>query len=246
MRCTAIQTQRVSLGDSLRDFLDNALPHLGEEDVVVITSKILSYAENSVVPCAGAHKDDLVRSEADHIFPQKLQKPPFVLPDITLKDGVLGVAAGIDESNAGDSYVLLPKDSMRSAAYVWRFLRERHNIKKLGVVVTDSKSQMLRRGVLGIALGWAGFKPLYSYVGQRDLDQRQLQHTSVNVVDALAVAAVFVMGEGAESTPLCLVQDVPRLTFLDKPVDSDDEGVIIPPEEDMYFSTLTGAQKMRH
>jgi F420-0:gamma-glutamyl ligase len=37
--------------------------------------------------------------------------------------------------------------------------------------------------------------------------------TKVNVADALAAAAVLVMGEGSEQTPLVVIGDVPFVTF---------------------------------
>src|SRR6266508_2193439 len=68
--------------------------------------------------------------------------------------------------------------------------------------ITDSKTAPLRVGVTGVTLAYSGFQALNDYVGTKDLFGRAWRMIKVNVVDALATAAVLVMGEGSEQTPL--------------------------------------------
>jgi F420-0:gamma-glutamyl ligase len=57
----------------------------------------------------------------------------------------------------------------------------------------------------------------------------------VNVLDALAAAAVFVMGEGAEQTPCALIKEAPKITFSDcPPTEEEVAAFTIPIEEDLY------------
>jgi F420-0:gamma-glutamyl ligase len=96
-------------------------------------------------------------------------------------------------------------------------MRKKFNLKKLGVIITDSHSIPLRRGSIGFALGYFGFKPLRSYLGKRHLTGRNMRMTRANLVDGLAAAAVLTMGEGGEQTPFAILRDVPGMEFINKP-----------------------------
>lgn len=96
--------------------------------------------------------------------------------------------------------------------------------------MTDSHTTPLRKGVTGVALAHWGFHPIENLVGTEDLFKKSLRMTSVNVLDALAVAAVLVMGESAESQPLALLQ-YPNVKFTDH--DTAHE-IKIPLHEDLY------------
>ncbi|MGL9689309.1 MAG: coenzyme F420-0:L-glutamate ligase [Wolbachia sp.] len=61
-------------------------------------------------------------------------------------------------------------------------------IKHLGILITDSNIAPMRLGVTGIALGWCGFEPFYSYVSKPDLYSRPLQVTQINLLDTLAAS----------------------------------------------------------
>ena len=87
-------------------------------------------------------------------------------------------------------------------------------------------------GLTGIALAHAGFRGVRSLVGAPDLFGRPLRMTQVNVVDAIASAAVLAMGEGSERCPLAIIQSS-EVEFCEA-VDS----VHIPIEEDIYGPLL--------
>jgi F420-0:gamma-glutamyl ligase len=67
----------------------------------------------------------------------------------------------------------------------------------------------LRAGIIGSALGYAGFAGLKNYRNKKDLFGRTFQFSSVNIADCLATAAVLVMGEGAERQPLAIIKNPP-------------------------------------
>ncbi len=236
MKVQAIKTTRVEPGDSLTALLETFVPALSEGCIVVVTSKVVSLCEGRVVAKGAVSKEKLITSQADAVV--RGPANPYGVC-LTLTDGMLMASAGIDESNAKDAYVLLPKDSQASAVFIWDFLRKRHNIKHLGVLITDSKTSILRSGVTGVALGWSGFEPLYSYIGKPDLYGNLLKMTRINLLDALATSAVLVMGEGAECTPMALIEDAPKLQFLDRsPSIEEQESIRIPLSLDLYAPLL--------
>ena len=94
-------------------------------------------------------------------------------------------------------------------------LQKKYDIKNLGVLITDSRAMPLRAGVVGTTSGYAGFKGLKSYKGQKDIFGRKFKFSSVNVADSLATAAILVMGEGKERQPLAIIQEAP-VKFCEK------------------------------
>ncbi|MES2768575.1 MAG: coenzyme F420-0:L-glutamate ligase [Bdellovibrionota bacterium] len=227
-----IQTSIFREGD-LAEFIIQSIPKslVQEEMVLAITSKIVSVAENRFISRDKISKEDLVKQEAD-VFLGEIGYGCF----LTIKDGLLIPSAGIDESNSeqGD-YILYPENPFQSAEKLWLKLRERWQISKLGIVLTDSHTTPLRRGVTGIALSYWGFQPLRKLIGTKDLFGRELQMTNMNLADGIAASTVLMMGEGSESTPLAIVEGL-DLEFCE--VSSLDE-LSIPLAEDLYGPILS-------
>jgi F420-0:gamma-glutamyl ligase len=139
--------------------------------------------------------------------------------------------AGIDESNAANGeLILLPKDSFKSAGCIRKKLMKYFGLKKLGVVITDSRLMPLRAGVVGVAFGYAGFKGLRDYRGTKDIFGRTLTMSQTNIADSLATAAVLLTGEGNEQTPLALIRYAP-VVFTHA---SNQKELHIDPKEDIY------------
>lgn len=214
MKVRAIQTHKVVPGEDgdLYVILDRYLPKLKESSVVAITSKIVAICEGRFVKTGAADKDDLIKQEAEYYLPRKLNKYGVML---TMKQNILAPSAGIDESNAHGHYVLWPKDPQKTANRIRAYLRKKHKVKNLGVIITDSRTLPLRWGTIGVSLSYSGFKPLNNYIGKKDLFGRRLEVTQSNIADALAVAAVLAIGEGAEQTPIAIMEDVSFVQFRD-------------------------------
>jgi putative folate metabolism gamma-glutamate ligase len=240
MKIKALKTHPIQAGESILAILDQHLPALTDRVVVAITSKILSLCQGHVVPKDSVRsKYDLVKREADAYLSEDRSNHNAHL---TIKNNILIPSAGIDESNGNGMYILYPRDIQQYAQTIWRHLCNKYKIKNLGVIITDSHTTPLRKGVTGITLGWYGFEPLYSYVGKPDIFNQPLQVTQINLLDALAASAVFVMGEGAEQTPLVLIEDVPKIKFLAHPLTHEEEQrVHIPLDEDIYAPILQNA-----
>jgi F420-0:gamma-glutamyl ligase len=224
--------------DDLWDVLAGALPPVPEGAVVAVASKIVSIGEGRCVPVeAVPSKDDLIRREADRYLER--DQTPGGVAMLTVTRNLLAPSAGVDASNGGGYYVLWPADPAASARRIWRFLRERFGLKRVGVVVADSHSIPLRRGVVGGALASWGFHPLRDYRRTPDLFGRPLRVSQTNLPDGLAAAAVVVMGEGAEQTPVALITDVPDIRFLSRGPGGPGaagrhDSLDVAPEDDLY------------
>lgn len=224
-----IQTSIFQSGDDLVEFIVKHVPPswMKEKTILVITSKIVSLAEGRLVPQNSIDKKDLIRQEAE-VFLGEIGYDV----SLTIKQGLLIAAAGIDESNSvHDDFILHPKDPFASAQIIHEKLKMHYSLKNLGIILTDSKTGPLRMGVVGVALSFAGFKPLKNMIGQKDLFDRPLKVTKINVADSLAGIAVFTMGEAAERKPLALIQNA-NVEFTNKPVAQE---LIVDPKDDMYL-----------
>lgn len=222
---TTIYKQHENLIEFICSSLDSNL--ICEGMVLVITSKIVSLAENRLISASALSKEALVQRESD-IFLGEIGYSCF----LTIKEGLFIASAGIDESNSENSeYILYPKNPFESAQRICDQLKEKWNLKELGIILSDSHTTPLRKGVTGIALSHWGFKGIKNLVGQEDLFHRKLKMTQINIADALASAAVLLMGEGSESCPLALIKGA-NLEFVDK---VDPLELRIPFEEDLYY-----------
>lgn len=241
MQVNAVKTRVVELGDSICSLLDEYIAQLTERSIIAITSKIISLSEGRVIAKSNvANKYKLIQQEADAYLAE-----PMSVHDthLTIKHQRIIPSAGIDESNVKDGYILYPSDSQTTSEKIWHHLREKHTITQLGVIITDSSVTPLRRGATGICIGWCGFEPLYNYIGQPDICDRPLQMTQINLLDALATAAVLVMGEGAEQTPLAIIQDAPKVSYLNRTPSRDEKNAIaVSMEEDLYSPILRNAE----
>lgn len=213
--------------DDLFAVLDESLPTIKDGDVLAVSSKVVAIAEGNCISAEEADKRAIVEQEADALIPRDDYWPT----PLTIKHNAFISAAGVDASNANGHYVLLPKEPFSSAATIRNYLKQKFNLTNIGVVITDSHSMPLRRGAMGISIGYAGINPLKSLVGEKDLFGRSFKVEVANVVDAVAAAATLVMGEGSESQPLVILRDVPELSFIDT---TDSGEHFVPPAEDIF------------
>lgn len=198
--------------DDLWELLSKSIKFLKENSIVAVTSKVVSIGEGRCIPLEKfKNKDELIMKEADIYLPRKLAPHGLVMH--TIKNNIFVASAGIDESNGNDYYILWPKNSQVSAKKIWKFLCKRFKVKNLGVLITDSRLVPLRQGVVGLCLGFFGFRPLRDYRGKLDLFGRKFKMETSNLPDSLATAAVLEMGEGSEQTPLAIIEDIPYIQF---------------------------------
>lgn len=235
MTIKPIKTHKITVKDKIFDVIDKYVKNLEENSILVVTSKIVALCEGSVVD-GQESKDTLVKREADMYLPKETNTYQVF---VTIKNNILAVNAGIDESNSHDGYVLWPKDPQKSANTIRSHIRKRFKLKNFGVIITDSKTTPLRYGVTGIGIAYSGFKAINDLIGQPDIFGRKMKMTKVNVMDGISAAASVVMGEGSEQTPLSQVTDIPFVQFADKDPSSEELSQLdIPLEEDVYGEFL--------
>ncbi len=213
---------------------------LKDDDVLAISSKVVSIDEGRCIPADKVAKNDLIKQEAQlYTQPKHTERWGYLF---TITHGILGGSAGIDLSNGADHFILWPKDPMASAERLRKALKKEYKLKKLGVVITDSTSRPLRRGAMGMALAWAGFEPLYDYRGTKDIFGRSIRVEQANLVDGLAAAAVLVMGEGAEQTPIALMRGVPEKVWKGRVTKRGWSKFVVPLKDDLFAAFFETAK----
>jgi F420-0:gamma-glutamyl ligase len=225
MKIIAIKTKVFLENEDLLSFIFKYVKKLSENSIFVVTSKILALSEGRVEEFKSeAEKIKLIKQESSFALKTKYTW-------LTIKDGMVMASAGIDESNAKGKLILLPKNSFKSAEFIRGELKKKFKIKNLGVLITDSRIFPLRAGVVGVALGYAGFKGVRNYIGKKDIFGRILTMSRTDVADSLATSVVLCMGEGAEQQPLALITNAP-VEFSEK---VNKKELKINPKEDLYL-----------
>ena len=176
----------VGPGDDLAALV-RAGVELEDGDVLVVTSKVVSKAEDRVV---AGEREDLLAGETDRVVARR--GPTSI---VRTHHGLVMAAAGIDASNtAAGTAVLLPVDPDASA----RALRETllaSTGRNVAVVVTDTAGRAWRTGQTDIAVGVAGLLPLDDHAGRVDPHGNPLAVTAPAVADEVAAAADLVKGK---------------------------------------------------
>jgi coenzyme F420-0:L-glutamate ligase / coenzyme F420-1:gamma-L-glutamate ligase len=216
----------IRAGDDLARILGDALGAAAlspmEGDVLVVTHKIVSKAEDRYVTladvapsprakelAAATGKDpalvEVILSESRAIL---RFRPGLIIAEHRL--GMVIANAGVDHSNVpgggdGERVLLLPHDPDASSAALRDELRERFGVG-CAVVVSDSVGRAWRNGIVGLALGAAGLPALLDLRGRPDLEGRPLRVTQVGLADEIASAAQLLMGEADEGRPAVLVR----------------------------------------
>lgn len=247
MKVIAVKTHKITDKDrDLFNVLDKYITHLEERSVVAVTSKIVAITEGSVVkvedadlPAGRQVKDELIKKSSQYYIPREKNKYNIM---VTITDNTFIASAGIDESNANGNYILWPKNAQESANKIRKYLVNKFGKKNIGVIITDSKTTPLRWGVTAIAIAFSGFEPLVSYIGKKDLFGREFVFETMSVIDSLATAASFTMGEGAEQTPLAVITDIPHIEFTGKnPTKEELDSLKLTLDEDLYGQLLKNA-----
>jgi coenzyme F420-0:L-glutamate ligase/coenzyme F420-1:gamma-L-glutamate ligase len=206
------------IGDALAA-RDHLLP-LREDDVLVVTQKIVSKAEGAVVdltsveprPEAVAYAEqfgrdprqvEVVLREARRVV--RMERGVIITET---RHGFICANGGVDASNVGSRsgsiVTLLPEDSDASAGRIRAAVRERFGVD-VPVIVSDSFGRPWRWGIVDVALGVSGLHPLEDLRGTPDRDGRVMQSTVRAVADEIASAAELALGKTA-ARPVALVR----------------------------------------
>jgi len=230
MEITPIKTKLFKPGEDLNKFLFTHLPPLKNGDIICLSSKVAGLAEGRIYP--KSEKLKLLKQESSFV-------KKTALCYFTVRQGLICANAGIDESNAFDKIILLPKNPYKTADTLRRALIKHYKIKNLGVILTDSFILPLRSGVINIAIAYSGFYGVENLINKKDLCKRPLKMTLVNKADALATAAGFCMGESSNKTPLAIIRGA-KVKFT---ATSRTKEMLYPFKKDFYYPFLKEINK---
>ena len=215
----------ITAGDDLADLLAPALREAGvtEDDVVVITSKIVSKAEGRLVP--GTDRTGAVARETVRVV---ARRDDLVIAET--RHGFVCANAGVDASNLAEGVLaLLPEDPDGSADRLRLALSSTLGIERLGVVITDTFGRAWRTGVVNVAIGCAGLPAAVDLRGTTDHHGQVLEATVVAYADEIAAASGLVMAKDAR-VPAAIVRG---LVSPDAP-DGRAADMIRPADEDLF------------
>jgi coenzyme F420-0:L-glutamate ligase/coenzyme F420-1:gamma-L-glutamate ligase len=210
-------------GNDIADLIIKTLKEknesLQENDVVVITHKIISKAEGKttdlmkIVPSEASQKIssytrkdarlvELIISQSNEIV--KIERAIIITET---KHGFVCANAGIDTSNVGklsNHVILLPDDPDESARKIRNVIISRTNVN-VSVVISDTFGRPFRKGQVNIAIGVAGIDPIKSYIGKTDMYGNILKVTEIAIADEITSAAELVMGKSSR-VPVAIVR----------------------------------------
>jgi len=209
-------------GDSVTDKILDGMKDQNKAfvlgDILVVKHKIVSKAEGQIVDLAKIRpsasslawgqrfKVDARVTELAMMQSRRLVRRKQGVLITETRHGFVCANSGVDVSNVdgGGHALLLPEDSDRSAANIYRELKKRLHLS-IPVIISDSFGRAWREGLTEVAIGVAGIKPLKDYRKQRDPHGYKLRVSVDAVADQLACAAGLVCGKLAR-TPACIIR----------------------------------------
>lgn len=220
--------------DDLFAVIKERVKTIPERSVVVVTSKVVAIHQGRCIKIErGVDREKLAKQEADWYVDRDIVPGEHVM--FTIKDSILIASAGIDKSNGNGYFILWPKKPFEMAEKIRQFLKKIYRVKQCGVIITDSHLVMMRRGLTGFALAYAGFEPLRNYIGKPDIFGQNMVVSLTNVADGLAAAAVVIMGEGKEQTPLAVISDIAGIRFSEvSTVYRGRKALLVPQRDDLF------------
>jgi coenzyme F420-0:L-glutamate ligase / coenzyme F420-1:gamma-L-glutamate ligase len=216
---------------------------LREDDVLVVTQKIVSKAEGAIVDLTtveprpeavefakkwdrDARQVEVVLREAKRVV--RMERGLLITET---PHGFVCANGGVDASNVGPGsgsvVTLLPTDPDASAARIREAVRDRFGID-VPVVVSDSFGRPWRWGIVDVAIGVSGLLPLDDLRGTPDHDGRLMRSTVRAVADELASAAELAFGK-VSGRPVALVRGA---SFTRGEASIRD--IVMPPEFDQF------------
>jgi len=234
----------VKRGDDIGELIVHAAekngPRVEDGDVVVVAQSIVSKVEGDVVDLRAVRPGLLAQRLAERLDkdPREVEvileqsKEIVRLGHVIIsrtKHGFVCANAGVDHSNVEPEHVtLLPDDPDASAERIRGAIKRVAGVD-VAVIVSDTQGRPFRLGVIGVALGVAGMSSLLDLRGRRDLYGKELKVTITSPADALAAAAVAIMGEADEGTPVVIIKGA-----IYKRGHGSARELVMPPERDLF------------
>jgi len=214
-------------GDDIAELIA-AATEVRRGDVLVVTQKIVSKAENQLVavdPDDPLSHKALVEEESVRVL---RRRGDLVISET--EHGFVCANAGVDRSNLDDGVAaLLPRDPDRSARRIRDRLRDATGAE-VGIIVSDTFGRAWRKGLVDVAIGCAGIAAVVDLRGSEDAKGHQLQVTEVAVADEIAAAAELVMGK-ADGIPVAIVRGLDAGWLRESSVKAE---IVRPSSDDLF------------
>ena len=195
-----------------------------ENDVLVITQKIISKIEDRSINLEVNNISELLKNESTEI----LRKRGETVIART-KHGFICANAGIDKSNIDKGYaLLLPEDPDKTARVLRRKINHKYGVN-VAVIISDTFGRAWRKGQTNVAIGCSGIEPLASYIGTTDSFGNDLMATEIAIIDELAAASELVMNK-IDEVPVAIIRGY-SYKFSEKGVNE----IIRDPDEDFFL-----------
>lgn len=196
----------ITEGDDLIELLINCLKNstisIEENDIIVITQKIVSKSESRLRNLEDVTFEELLAAESTEIIRKRGD-----LVIARTKHGFICANAGIDKSNIENGHaLLLPIDPDKSASKYREQIYARLQ-KKVAVIISDTFGRPWRVGQVNFAIGSSGIEPLVSYIGSTDTFENELNATEIAIIDEIASSAELVM-EKTLNIPIAILRGV--------------------------------------
>jgi coenzyme F420-0:L-glutamate ligase/coenzyme F420-1:gamma-L-glutamate ligase len=216
-----------ALGPMIVDAANAQDSPLLDHDCLVVTQKIVSKAEDRLVPLDHADfaaRAELIASETVRVLRRREE---LVITET--RHGFVCANAGVDLSNVDDGYAaLLPVDGDRSAHRIRNAIRAAAGVE-VGVIISDTFGRAWRHGLTDVAIGVAGIAAVVDLRGSDDDRGQELRVTEVAVADEIASAAELVMGKST-GIPVAVVRGLDPAWFGD----GSYKDLIRPAEQDLF------------
>ena len=217
----------IKSGDNIPKIINKGLNSnkisLKNNDVLVITQKIISKSEDRIINLTSIHPENkaielgkklrknpkliqLIINESNSII--KIDKNRGIIITET-KLGHICANSGIDSSNiyGANNVSLLPEDPDKSAKIIYKNLKQKFNLENLGVIISDTFGRPWRVGQTNISIGSYGINPLIDYRNNTDAFGEKLNTTKICIVDELSGGAEILM-EKSLNIPAVLIRGV--------------------------------------
>ena len=233
-------SHNVDEDDKLVDLVSKSKVKLEDNDILVISQKIVSKQEgriiklSSVIPSllstgiASEYEKDpklveIILSESKRIV--RMENGIII---VETNGGFICANAGVDESNVSDGYAtLLPKNPDESASKLRHDILEKTG-KQVAVIISDTFGRPFRMGQTDCAIGVSGIDSIIDYEGTKDTFGRELRVTAIAIADEMCSAAELVRGKTLE-TPIAVIRN-----YKFSPNTGTSKDLLRPKNEDLF------------
>jgi coenzyme F420-0:L-glutamate ligase / coenzyme F420-1:gamma-L-glutamate ligase len=208
---------------------------LRNQDIVVVTHKIISKAEGRVLELSSVTPGSFAKRSASTLQKDPRQVEVILSESRRLVKMVRGLIiaetphgfvcanAGVDQSNVDlGKIVLLPKKPDESARKIRTKIKDSAKAD-VAVIISDTFGRPWREGQVDVAIGLSGLDPFVDYRGKTDQYGYNLKATVICIADELASAAELCMNK-LDRVPVAVIRgypfsqkDVPSRTLARKP-----------------------------